>query len=155
MKCLEYFLYGNKTKINDFIQQLGTVTSPLRLCQPRHRVASSSIYAPDFNANNASLWPSWYQGFPSIKNYEATASTKFCAASGCDKTQAGSQCKHHWRASIKAFSSYLQKYWYFKQVYLIFLYTVSSSFLFNIHEWKRSAVSFTKHSRWLQRLQSH
>ncbi len=31
MKRREYFLYGNKTKINDFIQQLGTVTSPL--CQ--------------------------------------------------------------------------------------------------------------------------
>ncbi len=64
MKRREYFLYGNKNKNNDFIQQLGTITSPLRqrsaileiipwtqnaytlLYQPRHWVASSSsIYA--------------------------------------------------------------------------------------------------------------
>ncbi len=36
------------------------------------------------------------QGFSCIENYEAVVAAKFCAASGCDKTQAGSQCKHHW-----------------------------------------------------------
>ncbi len=45
------------------------------------------------------------QSFSWIENYEA--------ASGCDKTQAGSQSRHHWTASIRDFSSYLQKYWFF------------------------------------------
>ncbi len=35
------------------------------------------------------------QGFSCIENYEMAASTKCYAASGCDKTQAGSQCKNH------------------------------------------------------------
>ncbi len=66
------------------------------------------------------------QSFSWIENYEA--------ASGCDKTQAGSQSRHHWTASIRDFSSYLQKYWFF---YLVFIYT-ESSFIFTIHLFTRS-----------------
>ncbi len=79
MKWREYFLYWNKKKY-DFIQQLGTLTSPQRqrsaileiipwmqnaytlLYQPRHRdVSSSLIYALIWT--QTALWPSWQCAF--------------------------------------------------------------------------------------------
>ncbi len=61
----------------------------------------STVYNQGYSLNQ-------WQGFSCIENYEAAASAKFCAASSCEKTQAGSQCKRHWTASIKPFSSYFQ-----------------------------------------------
>ncbi len=121
------------------------------------------------------------QGFSCIENYEAAASAKFCAASGCEKTQAGSQCKHHWTASIRDFSSYLQKYWYFLISLLdIYLNRIIISIQYPLiyaiwwaiteitwsplYEWMKKTRGFIYHthkvkrvwhSQWLQRLPSH
>ncbi len=93
----------------------------------------STLYNQGYSLNQ-------WQGFSCIENYEAAASAKFCAASSCEKTQAGSQCKRHWTASIKAFSSYFQNPDHFLYTFTWYFFTQNHHF-YSISTYLRDLMS--------------
>ncbi len=122
-----------------------------------------------------------YQGFSCIENYEAAASAKFCAASGCrqnsgrlSRASVTEQCPLELLVHIWKNTDILYKFtWYFfTQNHNFYSFSTDLRDLMSINsvrdhlcmnEWRRRAVSFTTHththwstqrSRWVQRLPS-